>query len=163
MAQVHPWWTVFAVYDDNQEAFVHFTQAKDPDAAWKKALSAAEGPIHRAGVVAGKIYDLSKDDDGVIPIRGRGHAIEVAHVVVTSRHVIIPGRCPGCRLDTRKTAALIETSLAPRKWFAHLSHNGKDLSAERDGRSSDSHKLIETVKIACNKCSHVIWDGVVHG
>ncbi len=163
MAASNPWWTVYAVYDDTRESFVHFTQATDRDAAWKKALRAAEGPIHEGGIVPGKVPPVPAVDDGIVPIRGRGHAIKVTHILVTSRHVIIPGRCPGCRGDTRRTAALLETSHVPRRWHGHLSHNGKDISAERDGRVVDGTKIIETTQITCAKCSHVIWDGVSHG
>lgn len=158
-----PWWTVFSVYDDTQEAFVHYAQAKDSDAAWRKALAAAEGPIHKAGIVPGKVAPIPDEGDGVVPIRGRGHTIKVASIIVSTREIVIPGRCPGCRGDTRKTAALLETNHIPRRWPGHLSHNGKDISAERDGRVVDGAKTIETTQIACGKCSHVIWDGVSHG
>lgn len=160
MTVASQWWTVFAVYDDTQEAFVHFAHAKDPEAAWKKALAAAEGPIHKAGIVPGKVAPVEEEDKHIIPIRGKGHAIKVSSVYVTTKEIVIPGRCPGCKSDTRKTGALLESNLVPRKWHAHLSHNGKDLSSERDGRCVDGRKIIETTAIMCTACERAIWDGV---
>lgn len=155
-------WTVFATYDDTQEPFVFHVETKDPDTAWKRALLAAEAPIHKAGIVPGKVIPVPERDEEIVPIRGRGHAIRVASIVVAAREVVIPGRCPKCRADTRRTAALVETSHVPRQSFGHLSQNGKDLSAERDARASDGDDVVATTRIACAKCAHAIWDGIRH-
>ena len=162
MGSTNPWWTVFAVYDDNDQAFVHFIQAKDCAGARSKALREADGVILIAGIVPGKVQPVD-ETSGVIPIRGRGHAIDVTAVYVTTKQIVVPGRCPGCKTDTRRANALIETNFVSRRWNAHLSHNGKDISAERGGRSIDGSKMIETTHLQCSGCSYVIWDGVTYG
>ncbi len=150
---------MFAVYDDNEQSFVHFVQAKDVENARSKALRAADGVILIAGIVPGKVQPVDEAPPNVIPIRGRGHAIEVSSVVVSKRTVVLPGRCPNCKADTRRANALVEINLQHRYWNAHLSHNGKDLAHERGGKSRDGD-MIETCAIRCSQCSHMIWDGL---
>lgn len=153
-----PWWTVVAVYDDSDESFVHYTQAKDIDDAWRKALHAADGPIRKGGIFQGQIHPADEPDPGIVPIRGKGHAIEVHAVIVQRRQIVLPGRCPGCKSDTRRAHALRETNLRFQYWAAHLAHNGKDLSHERDHKHSEGN-MIEAVGLRCGRCEHVIWDG----
>lgn len=155
------WWTVFAVYDDNQEPYIEYVQAKDKADARSKALQKADGVILIAGIAQGKILDADVNDlDNIVPIRGKGHAVDVTLVRITSRKLVIPGRCPQCRADLRRSGALHETMLNASRWSAHLSWNGKDLSAERDGARSPVGKAIECVGITCTKCSHNIWNGL---
>lgn len=163
MGNNQPWWTVFAVYDDDARPFVPFVQAKDVAGALSKALREADGPIRVAGIVPGKVTPVDDDGANVIPIRGRGHSITVTAIVVSEREIVLPGRCPECKADTRRANALLETNHVPRCWHAHLSHNGKDLSHERGGRSIDGSKMIETTQIQCAKCDHLIWDGLFRG
>jgi uncharacterized protein with PIN domain len=97
----------------------------------------------------------------VVPIRGKGHAIEVAHVRIAPRQLIIPGRCPKCKKDLRRANALVETYLTAHQWKAHLSHNDKDLSSERDGAPSRVPKqVIDAVRLECSSCDSMIWDGI---
>lgn len=155
------WWTVFAVYDDNQEPYIEFVEAKDKAEARAKALRAADGIILIAGIAPGKIPDADVNDlDNVVPIRGKGHAIDVSLVRVTTRKVTLPGRCPECRADLRRSGAMIETFLSGHKWPAHLSWNGKDLSPERDGKKTNVAFDVDCAVIACAKCNHKVWNGL---
>ena len=162
MASNQPWWTVFAVYDDNEQSFVHFVQAKDVESARSKALRAADGVILIAGIVPGKVQPADEPHENVVPIRGHAHTITVSAIYIVAKEVVLPGRCPTCKADTRRANALVETNYVPRTWHAHLSHNGKDISAERGGKSIDGDKMVETAIIQCAKCRHLIWNGV-HG
>lgn len=160
MTNNYPWWTVFAVYDDTRERFVHHAQTADADQAWRSALGAAEGPIHRAGIVAGRVDPVPDPEENVVPIRGPEHATKVARVTVEPCEVMIPARCPRCRADTRRSGALVETSLLPRIWHAHLAPNGKDLSSERHGRAVEGKPVIEAARVSCAACEHVMWNGI---
>lgn len=155
------WWTVFAVYEENEEPYVEFVQADDKKEARAKALRKADGVILVAGIAPGKITDASVDDmDNIVPIRGKEHAIEVTHVHVTKRQIIVPGRCPKCRADLRKTAAIIESLLDTRQRLAHLSANGKDVV---DERAQGKHARVVThefINLECAACGHAIWEGL---
>jgi hypothetical protein len=155
------WWTVFAVYDDNEQAYVDHFEAKTWQEARSKALRKAEAVILIAGIVPGKVDSVDVDStDNVIPIRGKGHAIEVAHVRITTRKIVIPGRCPGCKKDLRRANALVETYLVAHQWKAHLSHNDKDLSGERDGTMNRIPKqVIDATRLECGSCGVMVWDG----
>jgi len=156
-------WTVFAVYDDTEQPFIEYVEAKDKAEARSKALRKANGVILIAGIAPGRISNADVDDlDNVVPIRGKGHAIEVTHVRVTRRKIVVPGRCPKCKQDLRRANALIETMLDPYQWPAHLSWNGKDVSHERDGKRASVPTSIEFVALHCMKCGHAIWEGL-HG
>lgn len=160
MTAENTWWTVFAVYDDTRERFVHHAQATDADQAWRCALGAAEGPIHRAGIVAGRVEPVPEPEENVVPIRGAEHATRVARVTIEACETMIPARCPGCRADTRRSGALVETSLTARTWPAHLAPNGKDLSSERHGRAVETEPVAEAARITCAACRHVVWNGI---
>lgn len=157
-----PWWTVFAVYEDTEEPYVAYVQADDKKEARSRALQNADGVVLVAGIALGKITDASVDGmDNIVPIRGKTHAIEVTHVHVTRRKIVVPARCPGCRADLRKTAMIVETLLDTRQRVAHLSPNGKDIVDERSQGSrasaATSHGLVD---LACASCGHEIWKGL---
>jgi len=155
------WWTVSATYDDTGESYVEHFEAKTCEGAWKKALHKADAVIRLAGIFEGKIYAVNLHEvQSVVPIRGKTHAIEVANVRITTRKFIIPGRCPGCRKDLRRANALTETYLAAYQWKAHLSHNEKDLSSERDGFTGRvPGQVIDAARLVCSACDALIWDG----
>ena len=154
-------WTVFAVYDDNDEPYTEYIKAKTWQDARKKALQKADGVILIAGIVPGRVQPVDVIDN-VMPIRGPEHAIEVNAVIVQRRSVTIPGRCQKCKSDLRRADALREESLIVRVCNAHLSHNGKNLAYERIGTSADV-KTIDTIGLTCNKCRHVVWGGIAYG
>lgn len=151
-------WTVFAVYDDNDEPYTEYIKAKTWQEARKKALQKADGVILIAGIVPGRVQPVDVIDN-VAPIRGIEHAIEVNMVTVQRRALTVPGRCQKCKADLRRAHAIAEDSLVVRQNTVHLSQNQKDLAPERDGLQSDK-KIIETVGLTCTKCKHVIWGGV---
>ena len=155
------WWTVSATYDDTGEAYVEHIEAKTWEDAWSKALRKADAVIRKAGIFAGRITAVDvAETESVVPIRGKNHAIEVANVRITTHKFIIPGRCPGCRKDLRRANALTETYLAAYHWKAHLSHNHKDLSTERDGFAGRvPEQVIDTARLVCSDCGKLIWDG----
>lgn len=155
------WWTVFAVYEDNEEPYIQFVQADDKKEARSKALRKADGVILVAGIAPGKIADASVDGmDNIVPIRGKEHAIEVAHVHVTKRQIIVPGRCPKCKADLRRTAAIVETLLDSRQWLARLSANGKDVVGERTQGKHARGVTYEFINLDCAACGHAIWEGL---
>jgi hypothetical protein len=155
------WWTVSAFYDDNGQPYVDHFEAKTWQEAWKKALHKADGIIRKTGVFEGKLNAVDSDEeDGVVPIRGKAHAIEVAHVRITPRQLIIPARCPKCKKDLRRANSIVETYLTAHQWKAHLSHNDKDLSSERDGAYGRIPKqVIDAARLECSACDSMIWDG----
>jgi hypothetical protein len=155
------WWTVFAVYDDNEEPYIEFVQADDKKEARSKALRKADGVILIAGIAPGKIQDADVEGlDNVVPIRGKEHAIEVSHVRITKRSIVVPGRCPKCKVDLRRAAAIVETILDSRKWLAHLSSNGKDVTSERAQGKHAPASFYEFVNLDCASCGHAIWEGL---
>jgi hypothetical protein len=158
------WWTVSAVYEDNEQAYVDHFEGKTWQEARTKAFRAAESPIVIAGIFPGKLLAVDPDEGGnVVPIRGKGHAIEVSHVVTIKRQFILPARCPDCKKDLRRMDSMVETYLAPRQWRAHLSHNNADIARERDGEiSSHGTAFINAVRLECSVCGALIWDGL-HG
>jgi hypothetical protein len=155
------WWTVSAVYDDNEQSYVDHFEAKTWQDAWKKALHKADGVIRKSAIFAGKLNAVDFDEaNSVVPIRGKAHTIEVANVRITARHVVVPGRCPKCKKDLRRANALVETYLVAHQWRAHLSHNEQDISGERDGAiGRDDAKIIDAARLACSACGALIWDG----
>lgn len=156
-----PWWTVFAVYDDTEEPYIEFVQAGDKKEARSKALRKADGVILIAGIAPGKIQDADAEGlDNVVPIRGKGHAIEVTHVHITKRQIVVPGRCPKCKTDLRRAAAIVETMLDTRKWLGHLSSNGKDVTGERAQGKHHPACFYEFVNLECAACGHAIWEGL---
>jgi len=158
------WWTVFAVYDEDNEPYVHFVEAIDVERARTRALRDAEGVILISGIVHGRVYPADTPTNTVTPIRGKEHAITVSHVRVTQKKLVIPGRCSKCKGDFRRAGALIETWFGPREWHGHLSHNGKDLSAERDGMLIEGGlAMIDTVRLRCSGCGNDAWNGVDNG
>jgi hypothetical protein len=155
------WWTVFAVYDDNEQPYIEFVQADDKKDARSKALRKADGVILIAGIAPGKIQDADVEGlDNVVPIRGKDHAIEVAHVRVTKRNMVIPARCPKCKVDLRRAASIVETMLDTRQWMAHLSSNGKDVTGERSQGKHHRAETIDLVALHCAQCGHGIWEGL---
>lgn len=152
-------WTVFAVYDDNEQRYSTFIDAPTVAEAERLAKVGADGPIIIAGVVAGRVHSVDATPENVTPIRGAGHAIEVSSVIVSSQPVIIPGRCPHCKADTRRAHALTETNLQYQDWKAHLGRDGKKLSHERD-HTMTVGAMVPTVALRCTVCQHAIWDGV---
>ena len=65
------WWTVFAVYDDNQQPYITHLEAKDKADARSKALRNVDAVILIAGIAPGRILGANVDDlDEVVPIRG---------------------------------------------------------------------------------------------
>lgn len=160
MGSTKPYWTIVGVYDDNKQPFTDCIQASTWQEARQKVLRKAEAVIDIGGIFPGKLtpVDISEHEN-VIPIRGRGHAIEVTSIVVTKREFMLPARCPSCKADTKRANALVEVNLQHRYWKAHLSHTGKDLAHERGGKSHDGD-MIETCAIRCAQCSHMIWDGI---
>lgn len=160
MASTKPYWTVFGVYDDNEQPFTDHVQASTWQEARSKVLRASDAVILIAGIVPGKVTPVDIDGaNEVIPIRGHGHAIEVTSVMITKRQFALPGRCPSCKANTRRAGALVEVNLQYRYWNAHLSHSGKELSHERGGKSHDGD-MIETCALRCAQCSHMVWDGI---
>lgn len=155
------WWTVFAVYDDNEQSYVDHFEAKTWQEARSKALRKADAVILIAGIVPGKVDSVDVDSvENVVPIRGKGHAIEVAHVRISTRQLVVPARCPKCKKDLRRANAIVETYLTAHLWKAHLSHNDKDLSGERDGAMNRVPKqVIDAARLECGACSTTIWDG----
>jgi len=160
---VRNWFTVFAVYDDNEQPYIEFVEAKDKQEARSKALRKADGVILIAGIAPGKVEDADVEGlDNVVPIRGKEHAIEVTHVRITKRKVVLPGHCPACRHDFRRARSIAESFLMPALWPAHLSHNGKDLTHERDAHQVRDGAVIPLVTLSCGNCGHKIWEGM-HG
>jgi hypothetical protein len=154
------WWTVHATYDDNAESYLGHFEARTWEDAQSKALRSVESPICGIAVFPGKIQAVNIDDKNVVPIRGKGHAIEVTHVRISTRQLIIPARCPKCKKDLRRANAIVETYLTAHQWRAHLSHNEKDLSGERDGALARVPKqVIDTARLECGACGAMIWDG----
>ena len=138
-------------------------QADDKKDARSKALRKADGVILIAGIAPGRIEDADVDGmDKVVPIRGKEHAIEVTHVRTTKRKIVVPGRCPKCKVDLRRAASLVETMLDTRQWLAHLSSNGKDVTGERAQGKHHRAETIEFVALDCAACGHGIWEGL-HG
>lgn len=157
------WWTVFAVYDDDEEPFIAFVQADDKTEARSKALRKADGVILIAGIAPGKIQDATVEGlDNVVPIRGKEHAIEVTQVRVTKRRFVVPGTCPQCKHNLRRAGAIVESMLDSRKWLAHLAANGKDVCGERDQGKHERGITIEFVALHCAKCGFALWEGL-HG
>lgn len=155
------WWTVSAIYDDTEQSYVDHFEAKTWQEAWKKALHKADGVICKSAIFAGKLNAVDFEEaNNVVPIRGKTHAIEVAHVRLTVRKAMIPGRCPGCKKDLRRANALVETYLIAHQWRAHLSHDDKSLSGERDGAINRTGKTMDAVRIECGACRTMIWDGL---
>lgn len=156
------WWTVFAVYDDNEQPYIEHVEAKDKAEARSKALRKADGVILIAGIAPGKIVDADVDGlDNVVPIRGKKHEIEVTHVRVSRRKFMIPGRCPKCKKDLRRANAMIETYLSTHRWAGHLSHDGKHFAPERDYAASIvADGAFALVMLVCSECKHIIWDGL---
>jgi hypothetical protein len=162
MAGQKPFWTVFGIYDDNEQPFTDHVEAKTWQDARSKVLRESDAVILIAGIVPGKItpVDIEGGSD-VIPIRGKSHVVEVTAVALSKREFALPSRCPSCKANTRRAGSLVEVNLQLRHWSAHLSHNGKELSHARGGKSHDGD-MIETCALRCAKCSHMIWDGI-HG
>lgn len=158
------WWTVSAVYDDNEQSYVEHFEAKTWQDAWKKALHKADGIIRKSAIFAGKLDAVDFVDFGealsVVPIRGKTHCIEVARVSVAMQQIVIPGRCPQCRKDLRRPRALVETYLTTHQWHAHLDHDDKALSSERDGALHVEKRIIDVVRLTCTSCEASIWDGL---
>ena len=102
-------WTVFAVYDDNEQSYVDHFEAKTWQEARSKALRKADAVILIAGIVPGKVNAVDVDSaENVVPIRGKSHAVEVAHVRVSPRAIVGGAiRPPPKRL--RRCAGLRET------------------------------------------------------
>lgn len=156
-----PWWTVFAVYDDNEQPYIDYVQADDKKEARTKALRKADGVILIAGIAPGKITDADPEGfDNVVPIRGKQHAIEVSHVRITKRKIVVPGTCPKCKHDLRRAAAIIETMLDTRKWMAHLSSNSKDVVGERSQGKHHTTTAFEYVDLHCASCGYALWEGL---
>lgn len=162
MAGTKQFWTVFGVYDDNEQPYTTTVEAKTWQDARSKVLRASDAVILIAGIVPGKVTPVDfEGDNDVIPIRGKTHAVEVTEIMVTKRQFALPARCPNCKASLRRAGALVEVNLQYRYWKAHLSHNGRELSHERGGKSHDGD-MLETCAIRCAGCSHMIWDGI-HG
>lgn len=163
MAGTKQFWTVFGVYDDNEQPYTTTVEAKTWQEAKSKVLRASDAVILIAGIVPGKVIPVDFEaDDNVIPIRGKAHMIEVTSIVISKRDFALPARCPGCKASTRRANALVEVNLQHRYWKAHLSHNGRELSHARGGKSHDGD-MIETCAIRCAQCSYLIWDGIYGG
>lgn len=156
-----PWWTVFAVYADNEEGYVHHIQAPDVAAAKAKAYREAESVILIAGVVAGKVDAVEEPTHDVTPLRGRGHAIVVSSVHVTERKIVVPSRCPNCKSDLRKPHAIMQGDLVLRTWNGHLTKAGDSVAAEKDQPSSmRGNASIEAARLRCPLCRHDFWNGL---
>lgn len=156
-------WTVFAVYDDNEQPYIAYVEAKNKTEARSKALRKADGVILIAGIAPGKISGADVDDlDNVVPIRGKHHEIDVTHVRISQRKFRIPGRCPACKKDLRRAGAMVEKFLVSRSWMGHLSHDGKHYAPERDlaERPSGQEGRFDLVMLVCTECKHIIWDGL---
>ena len=156
-----PWWTVFAVYADTEEGYVEHVQADDVAGAKARAYREAESVILIAGVVAGKVFTVEEPASDVTPLRGRGHAVTVSHVLVTERKVMIPSKCPKCRVDLRKPHAVTQGDLVFRRWTGHLTKTGDSVSGERDQQENSGRgTIIEAAKIRCSMCGSDLWNGV---
>jgi hypothetical protein len=155
------WWTVFAVYADNEEGYVTHVEAIDVAAAKAKAYREADSVILIAGVVAGKVDSVEEPTSDVTPLRGRGHAITVMSVHAMPRKIVVPSKCPSCRADFRKPRAIIETDLACRMWEGHLTKTGDAVSAERDhSPRSRVDSTVEAARVRCSACKSFLWDGL---
>ncbi len=162
VSMAKPWWTVSAVYADTDEGYVTHVQADDAAGARAKAYREAESVITVASVFAGKLTAEAEPTSDVTPLRGRGHAIAVSHVLVTERKIMLPSKCPKCRSDLRKPHAVTQGDLVFRKWTGHLTKTGDSVSGERDQQENSSRgTLIEAAKIRCSMCSSDLWNGVV--
>lgn len=155
------WWTVSAVYDDNEQSYVAHFEACSWQEAWKQALHAADGIIRKSAIFAGKCNAVDLDEAAsIVPIRGQPHALDVAQVHVTPQRILIPGRCPQCKQGLRRAGALLETFLVANQWRAHLATNNQTLSHERDGVAVATGTTIATARLVCAACQHAIWDGL---
>jgi hypothetical protein len=155
------WWTVSAVYDDNEQSYVDHFEASTWQDAWKKALHKADGVIRKSAIFAGKLEAVDFDAaDSVVPIRGKAHRIEVVRVNIVTQHVLIPGRCPHCKKDLRRPRALVETYFITHQWLAHLAHDDTALSSERDGTRQHINEAINAARLTCAACNTHIWDGL---
>lgn len=155
------WWTVFAVYDEDQQPFITFVEARDKPEAWTAACGKADGIIRPVAIAPDKIRDAGIEGlDDVVPIRGKEHAISVSRVRITKHVLVVPGRCPRCKCELRRTGAIVETMLDTRQWLGHLSANGKDVCGERDQGKHARGTTFEFVNLDCAKCGHAIWEGL---
>jgi hypothetical protein len=154
-------WTVVAAYDEDGEPFYAVVEAHDENEALARAKRQADSIIIGIQVFEGRHEPVNLSAvDKVVPIRGRGHEIEVTLVRVTRRKVHVPSRCPKCKRDLTRARALTETFLTEGSWAMHLSHDGRTLEHDRDGgvRGSNGTEL-DLVRLACSGCSKVIWEG----
>ncbi len=156
------WWTVIGIYDDNEQSYIEYVEAKDKLDAKSKALRKADGPLIIAAIAPGKITDADIDGlDNVVPIRGKKHEIEVTNVRISRRRFLIPGRCPKCKKDLRRAGAMVETFLSSHHWPGHLASDGKTFAHERDFSATPvADGTFERVILACSDCKHLIWDGL---
>lgn len=156
------WYTVFAVYDDNEEPYIEYVEAKDKADAKTQALRKAEAPILIAGIAPGKITDAGVDDyDKVVPIRGTQHLIEVTSVTVSPRKFMVPRRCQGCAADLKRAKAMTETFISTHEWLGHLSRDGKTFSHEKDQADARTvRSVFPLARIVCTGCRRALWEGL---
>lgn len=159
-------WTVFAVYihDQNEiEPYDKVVEAKTPEEAEAKIKAEAEYVTKVLWILPGKDQKyVVAGRTNIVPIRGKKHEIEVTHVRIARRKFFIPGRCPSCKKDLRRAAALLEKFVEVKTWAGHLSHNNKDFVHERDWQvqTGHGHDVFDRVMLICNDCRHIVWDGL---
>lgn len=156
-------WTVVATYDEDGERFYAVVEAKDPADAITLAKRKADGIVLWSGasIFKGSLTPVDIDGmDDVVPIRGKGHEIEVTLVRIAKRKVHVPSRCPKCKRDLSRARSLIETFWTESTWAMHLSRDGRSLEHDRDGgaRGTGGENL-GLIALACSGCSKTIWEG----
>lgn len=157
------WWTVVSVYDDSDEEFLAHAEAKTAQAAVAIALQQAEGVLRGKPTVFEGRHSPVRLNDDVVPIRGKGHEIEVTHVRITHRKMVIPGRCAKCKHDFRKAEALREQFLVGRTQSGHLLHNNKDFVPDRYSGVGEGPARWTLAALWCGKCLHPVWEGIHDG
>lgn len=159
------WWTVSAVHDDTQEGYVTFVKALDAKGARSTALREAPGVILIASIIEGKHKPVEEDPDTPTPIHGRGHVVDVATIVIRIHAQHVPVRCTRCKADLRRARALVQTNLMERHWKGHLPASKETrVAAEVDQAYVASDvDVASAVRVQCNKCGHVLWDGLHQG
>lgn len=163
-------YTVFAVYEDSMDQrYAEFIEASSPEEAERLAIRYADAAIIVAGVVEGKVFPVDQvEESKVTPIRGRGYATNVTRISVENVSIRLPLKCPSCKKDLRKPAAIVQ-------WCYEISHAmGRIPRGETDGENGvwmeasayipiDPPPKIPDALIACSllchACGHVLWDG----
>lgn len=160
------WFTVYAVYDDNQQPWCAWFEARDVADARAQALQAVNDIIIIAAIVAGKILPLDGQEvSNITPLKARGHTITVAHHNVTTRCLAMPTRCPGCSRDLRRARALTATTAETQTWPVHLAKDRQQVALTREQTLTECSQTTRPlpllpIRLTCSTCRHSFWEGL---